>query len=194
LVSVLHGGGTHVLDYRDHAGLDLLAHLAQHTGSTPEAATFWLAVLEMRANIAADLVRLCALRGSKKVKAELVAIADRMRKAETDQDLFALEVRFWHCVHDGADNIAYRLAFNSMLAGVNTLGDFARTQSVLEVKHQGYRVELAKLIAAGDADEAEATTRATMRAGVEAVRKLLRKTASPSATPAPKRKAGRRSR
>ena len=30
--------------------------------------------------------------------------------AQTDAELFALEVRFWDRIHDGADNIAYRLA------------------------------------------------------------------------------------
>jgi DNA-binding FadR family transcriptional regulator len=174
LVQISQGGRTRVLDWTTHAGLDLLALLAERPRTGEETASFWLSVLEMRAAHAADMVRLCALRGDAKLKTELVQIANDMRAAPSDQALYALEVRFWDGVLEGADNLVYRLAFNSMVKAAFAMGEGARSWSVHEVKRAEYRLPLALAIAAGDAARAETLTRTQMRAGLDAFSVALR--------------------
>lgn len=172
LVKVSQGGGTKVLDFTRHAGLDLLALMAEGARGGADVFRYWLAVLEMRAAIGADLSRLCALRASAEVRADLLAISEQMQSAAEEQ-LFALEVRFWDRMLDGADNIAYRLACNSMRKGTYAVPDMAKKWSAAECKQSGYRAAIAQAIAAGEADSAETRTRSDMRTAVEAFARLL---------------------
>jgi GntR family transcriptional repressor for pyruvate dehydrogenase complex len=167
LVAIAQGGSTKVLDYTRHAGLDLLGILSEHARGGEDVAHYWLSVLEMRVVVGTDVARLCALRGSHAVKNDLRAIAAQMKVAADDEALFALEVRFWERMLDGADNIAYRLAFNTMVKSVGVMGRVAQQWSVSEVRHSGYRAATAAAIAAGNAARAEAVTRKAMRKSVE---------------------------
>jgi GntR family transcriptional regulator, transcriptional repressor for pyruvate dehydrogenase complex len=83
LVQVAQGGGTRVLDFRRHAGLDLLPLVAENQRSGVEALEFWFSVLEVRAAQARDIVRLCALRASAQLKQELVVLASELQAAES---------------------------------------------------------------------------------------------------------------
>ncbi|HEX4477818.1 MAG TPA: GntR family transcriptional regulator [Polyangiaceae bacterium] len=185
IVKVSQGGGTKVLDYQRTAGLDVLAFMAEHAREGADVAPLWLSVLEMRSANAADIVRLCALRASREVRDELVRIAAEMdAKMNDEQALFALEVRFWETVMDGADNIAYRLSFNTLLKGVFAIPDMSRHWTVEEIRRSGSRMVLARAIADGDADKAEADTRAATRASAESFAKLIGKaTVAPSPSP-----------
>jgi DNA-binding FadR family transcriptional regulator len=177
LVKIAQGGSTKVLDYLHHAGLDLLGLLSEHARGGDDVAHYWLSILEMRAAVATDVARLCALRGSRGVKDELRAIATQMTKAAADDELFALEVRFWERMLDGADNVAYRLAFNTMVKSVRVMGEPAQKWSVQEVRNSGYRVATAEAIAAGNAAKAEAVTREAMRKSVDVFARHLPKRA-----------------
>jgi GntR family transcriptional repressor for pyruvate dehydrogenase complex len=168
LVRIAQGGTTRVLDFRQHAGLDLLAVMAEHASDGDQIAAYLLSILEMRAAIGVDVARLCALRADLTVRGNLVATAAEMKAATRDDQLFELEVRFWERRHDGADNLAYRLAFNSLLKGAHAMGPLARQWSIDEIKRSDYRGPLTAAIAAGDATKAEAMTRDAMRAPVEA--------------------------
>lgn len=173
LVKVSQGGGTQVLDYRRHAGLDLLALMAKYARGGMDVAKSWLAVLEMRAAIAADVSRLCAIRGSREIKDQLVAISEQMRNTSDARKIFDLEIHFWDLVIEGADNIAYRLAFNSLLTGSRTAPDVAVEWSVGEVKANDYRRAIAEAIAAEDAERAETQTRKTMRATIKVLARMI---------------------
>jgi DNA-binding FadR family transcriptional regulator len=189
LIKIAQGGGTLVLDFKRSAGLDLLALMAEHAHAEDADMTYWLAVHEMRAALATDAVKLCARRASQDAKAEIVAAAERMTTA-SDADLFALEIRFWEHVIDGADNIAYRLAYNSLLRAVLAPAavQLAEQWTVYEIKEAGYRLGIANAIAAGDAASAEAKTRESMNLVVDLLRKhpavASRHTASPTTSPA----------
>ncbi|MGO9837317.1 MAG: FadR/GntR family transcriptional regulator [Polyangiaceae bacterium] len=178
LVAIAQGGSTKVLDYLRHAGLDLLGILSEHARGGEDVAHYWLSILEMRAAVATDVARLCALRGSQAVKDDLRAIARQMSVAADDDVLFALEVRFWERMLDGANNVAYRLAFNSMVKSVGVMGRAAQLWSVNEVRNSGYRVATAAAIARGNAPQAEAVTRKAMRESVEAFAARLPKGAA----------------
>src|SRR5436305_7969712 len=96
LISVTHGGATRVLDWRAHGGLELLVDLAAHEPA------LLASVVEMRASIGADAAALCARRAPQSIELD-------------GDDLEAYE-RFWERVVEGSGNIAYRLAFNSLVA------------------------------------------------------------------------------
>jgi GntR family transcriptional repressor for pyruvate dehydrogenase complex len=167
LVKISQGGGTKVLDFKRHAGLDLLAIMSEYARGGDDVAAIWLAVLEMRAAIASDLARLCALRADAEVKQDLVLLAQQMKATSSDDELFRLDVRFWERLADGAGNIAYRLALNTMTRSVEVKGTLAIQWSVYELKKGEFRLPIATAIASGDAARAEAVTRAAMRAAVE---------------------------
>jgi DNA-binding FadR family transcriptional regulator len=169
LIRVSRSGGAEVTDFKKTAGLDLLGMMAEHAHGG-EVDRYLLSVLEMRALIGADVVRLCTLRARRPVRDELLAIAVTMRAAPSDAALFELEIRFWEYLLEGADNIAYRLAFNSLLKGAYSMGTLAQDWSLAEIRSSDYRVPLAAAIAAGNADEAEALTRKVMGGPIEALR------------------------
>jgi GntR family transcriptional regulator, transcriptional repressor for pyruvate dehydrogenase complex len=161
LLKIAQGGATQVLDFKYHAGLDLLAMLAEHVRGSADI-SHWLSVLEMRAAIGADVVRLCALRASQSVRDELVQISDEMKLTNDQAALFALEVRFWDRLLEGSGNIAYRLAFNTLVKGSLALGERAIELSIYEIEKSGRRESLARAVAAGDAEHAEAEIRSGM--------------------------------
>jgi GntR family transcriptional regulator, transcriptional repressor for pyruvate dehydrogenase complex len=165
LIKISHGGGSRVADYWRHAGLDLLALMAEYPSAGEGTKRHWKAVHEMRRSTAADVARLCARRASPELKAEIAEIARKMREVADGPELFALDLRFWDRLLDGADNIAYRLAFNSLIKGIlaPAVADFARSFSIAEIKQSGYRMAIANAILAGDSRAAELETRAALR-------------------------------
>ncbi len=168
LVRIAHGGTTRVLDFRRHARLDLLALMAQHATGGAEIARYQLAVLEMRAAIGADIVRLCTLRADDEIRSDLIRLATEMRAAASSETLFALEVRFWERLLDGAANIAYRLAVNTLVEGTYGMGEVAKEWFIAEIRASDYRMPIALAVRDGDADKAEAIARQIMRAAVDA--------------------------
>ena len=168
-MKIAQGGGTKVLDFARSAGLDLLALMAEHAQVRDDTLRNWLAVHEMRAAVAADAARLCALRASSELKAAVLSVACKMRDLGDGAEVFTLEVRFWDLVIEGAANIAYRLAFNTLLKSVFTpeIAGLAQQWSLHEVKQSGYRVPIAQAIAAADADMAESLTRTSLRGVVD---------------------------
>ncbi|MEY4509140.1 MAG: hypothetical protein RLZZ450_1262 [Pseudomonadota bacterium] len=186
LVKIAQGGHTRVLDYRRHAGLEMLTLFAEYANGNEQIMGHWFAVLEMRASMATEVVRLCALRASPELRKELVEIAEKMRSSRDPQEIYTLEVWFWERALEGADNIAYQLAFNSLIKSSIRMGHAAREMSVQEVKNCGYRVSLAEAIAAGDADRAETETRVQMRRDLDKLSKLFgrRRTADQAAVAA----------
>ncbi|MDB4991127.1 MAG: GntR family transcriptional regulator [Myxococcaceae bacterium] len=173
LVKIAQGGHTRVLDYKRHAGLELLALFAEYASGQEQVIGYWFSVLEMRAAMAADVVRLCAQRASRELKQELVEISQKMEATSDVQEVYALEVRFWDRVLDGADNLAYRLAFNSLMKSAFRMGKAARELSVSEVRANGNRISLARAIADGDAERAETETRTQARIGLAALTHLF---------------------
>jgi DNA-binding FadR family transcriptional regulator len=136
LVLVTHGGATRVADWRRTAGLDLLVSLAA-TGGGPELVR---AIVEMRAAIGADVARRCAERSP-----------DVAAEPSGDEDGY---VEFWEAIVDGAGNVAYRLALNTLVAAQRTGAIdpdiYAPERSDLDAQRA-----LAGAIAAGDPDGAQ---------------------------------------
>ncbi len=115
LVRISHGGATRVLDWRDSGGLELLADLG--TIGAPAPAELERSVIEMRASVGVDAARLCAERAGDDARAEIERLAGAAAAA-VGGPVAELEQRYaalWRAVVIGSGNLAYRLAFNSLL-------------------------------------------------------------------------------
>jgi GntR family transcriptional regulator, transcriptional repressor for pyruvate dehydrogenase complex len=162
LLSVVQGGRTKVLDFRRTAGLDLLALVAEHAegADVVEGLLPLLAgALEMRAGIGVDVARLCAQRAGDEVRGELLEISELLAGAPGGAELLALDQRFWQRVLDGAGNLAYQLAFNSLIRAVHVQQGLSVSWLEQELKRGDYRRPIAAAIAAADGEGAAAATR-----------------------------------
>jgi GntR family transcriptional regulator, transcriptional repressor for pyruvate dehydrogenase complex len=151
LIRISQGGATRVRDWRHEGGLDLLLELGETTDPPPEL-NLEQAVLEMRASIGADAARLCATRASAVQRAEIIAEAERLAVAE---DRYEIYERLWARIVDGAENIAYRLALNTLVAGQRVL-ELDAAMVADELRDARAVRELTQAIAAGDAQDAHA--------------------------------------
>lgn len=163
LVKVVQGGRTSVLDFRRTAGLDLLAVVAEHAQPVEGLAPLLASALEMRAGIGADVARLCARRAGGApgggLGKELLALARELRETEAGAELLALDQRFWQRVLDGAGNLAYQLAFNSLIRAVHAQREISLPWLEQELKRSEHRHPIAAAIAAGDGGAAAAAAR-----------------------------------
>jgi GntR family transcriptional regulator, transcriptional repressor for pyruvate dehydrogenase complex len=160
LVRVSQGGRTTVLDYRRNAGLDLLAIVAEHVEPVEGLTPLLTSALEMRAGIAIDLARLCAERGDRARGAKLLEIAGQLAETSDGEELLELDERFWQTIVDGAGNLAYQLAFNSLIRAVHARRELSLPVLERELKRGAHRLPIAEAIAAGDADAAAEAARA----------------------------------
>lgn len=166
LVRVAQGGATRVLDWRAHAGLDLAMSLGG-AGDVLPVETLVRDVVEMRACLGADAARLCARRGTDEAKAAVVAAVAAYAAVAPDLDRMGeANIALWRAVLTGSGNIAYLLAFNSLVGGALAVGRVPtgrRTAELLDVA--GHR-RLGAHIAAGDAEAAEAQAKALLTAPI----------------------------
>lgn len=173
LVSVRHGGTSHILDYRKSAGLDLLAALLID-GDGFDAGVV-RGVMEMRSAIAADATRLAATRADAGVAPRLGAIVAEMRAAAADlSKLQSLAVEFWSTIIDASDNIAYRLAYNSLRDTYDQCRDLLATALADELRDYERYAAIAECIGNGDAAAAERQARELVRRGEESIVRILR--------------------
>jgi GntR family transcriptional repressor for pyruvate dehydrogenase complex len=129
LVTISQGGATRVRDWRRHGGLELLLGLDR----VPPGLEIERAVMEMRASIGADAARRAATRATAVQRAELEARAE-MLAAETDLGVRnTIYEAFWDLIIDAADNLAYRLALNTLVSGQQLVSvDAARVAAEIE--------------------------------------------------------------
>jgi DNA-binding FadR family transcriptional regulator len=170
LVEVSQGGRTRVLDWRRSAGLDLALGLAGAPTAPPALAGLVRDALEMRACIGADAARLCAQRGSREAVEALLAATDAYEAVGADlAALDAADIAWWRLIVEGSGNLAYLLAFNTLVGGTLLLGTVPppepRAAELLDVA--GHR-RLARHIADGEADAAERLAREILSRGIAA--------------------------
>lgn len=173
LVSIQHGGGTTVLDYRDSAGLDLLVELLLRPDGSLDT-TVMRSILEMRASIGRDIARLAAARGGQPCADALTLIIDRMAAAEGDlATLQVLSLEFWGELVRGSGNVAYRLAFNTLR---ETYGRFRHLfTQILQTELTDYAryAALRDAVVRQDPDSALATAEALIEQGAASLRGVL---------------------
>src|SRR5918992_1914398 len=130
LVRISQGGATRVRDWRRHGGLDLLLEISC-SSDVPHGLGLERAVMEMRASVGADAARRCAARASRVVRAELEARAEMLAAEDDLGARNTIYEAFWDLVIEGADNLAYRLALNTLVAQQAVRLDAARVAAEL---------------------------------------------------------------
>ncbi|WP_073251814.1 FadR/GntR family transcriptional regulator [Cryptosporangium aurantiacum] len=156
LVEVSHGGATRVLDWRTHAGLEVLGDLAASELASGEILR---SALEMRLAIGVDAARLAAVRASAVAAAE---IEDFVTGSTGVSDPIVLAERyeqFWRLIVLAGENVAYQLAYNSLVTAMNQNVAVTRPLSAPEAADLATQRVLASAIAASDADGAATAAR-----------------------------------
>jgi GntR family transcriptional regulator, transcriptional repressor for pyruvate dehydrogenase complex len=156
LVRTRHGGATTVQDYRLDGGLDLLPLLVASPDHVTDPRVV-RSLMELRALIGTDAARLAALRHSPSHQHRWATAIQRMSDCRDGDDLPGLQAAaldFWEAVVDASDNLAYRLAFNSLRAAyvplLLPLGPLLR----IEVEQVEAHAALCQAMAAGREDDA----------------------------------------
>jgi DNA-binding FadR family transcriptional regulator len=158
LVRITQGGATRVRDWRRHGGLELLLELDELPPGAERD------VMEMRASVGADAARRCATRATAVQRAELEARAE-MLAAETGRDVRnTIYEAFWDLIIEGAGNLAYRLALNTLVAGRQVSVDAIRVAAELD-DPDAIRA-LAAAVARGDDEDAHARARELLERSV----------------------------
>jgi DNA-binding FadR family transcriptional regulator len=174
LVEVRHGDATRVRDFHRSAGLDLLPSLLVGAGGVVDPAVV-RSIMEMRATIGPDLAGWCAVRATPEQVARLRATADLMAAAAPDDlaTLARLDLDFWDELVEGADNIAYRLALNSLRRVVELAGPPLHAVLAGELRDQAGHEAILAAIEAGDGPGATAMAARLLAQGTAAINGLL---------------------
>lgn len=171
LVSVRHGGGAQVLDYQSSAGLDLLSELLFAGGELNVALA--RDVLEVRAVLGPEIARRCAERGGDPIADRLDALVDVMAEDEDLDRRHAKALEFWATLVDGSNNLAFRLAHNSLMASYETFSDALTQVMQEELRALDLFRDVSRAVRDGDGDAAHEQARALLAIGERAIRALL---------------------
>jgi DNA-binding FadR family transcriptional regulator len=151
LVRVHHGGATRVLDWRTTAGLDLLAHLPFAGEDAPDPALL-RSVVEARRWIGMDVARLAAERARAAAIAGLRArVASGAAPAGDPAALAERYEELWRALVAASGNVAYLLAYNSLLAAGHAAPAASREVFAAEAADLPAHAALVEAVAAGDA-------------------------------------------
>ncbi len=173
LVTIQHGGGARVLNYRHSGNLDLLTRLLFHSDGTIDLGVA-RSTMEMRAAMAPDIARLCAKRRQPQHLHQLFEVVAAM--ADHPDDLPALQslaLQFWDVLVDGSDNIAYQLVFNSLREAYDRLRELLVEVLATELRDLAAYRAIAEAIHRSDDLSAAAVAQTLMNHGSSAVFQLL---------------------
>jgi DNA-binding FadR family transcriptional regulator len=165
LVAVRQGGISRVLDYRDSAGLELLGALLVDADGHFDPRVV-RGILEMRTALGPDVARLAALRGGRRCADALDrAVADGEGAGGELRRLQEIANRFWATLVEGADNIAYQLAFNALEETYDRCRELLARALSSELADVDAYAAIAAAVRRGDGAAAEAAARARLRRG-----------------------------
>ncbi|HET9104489.1 MAG TPA: GntR family transcriptional regulator [Solirubrobacteraceae bacterium] len=149
LVQVSQGGPTRVLDWRASGGLDLIVDLVRDHSERIDPGLM-SAITEMRTCIGVDVARRCAERAS---AARREAAAGQSEVAAATRELAArtaANTALWVELVDGAGNLAYRLALNTLVEGVAAFPELDARLNAPRDDDAGHYAALAAALRAGD--------------------------------------------
>jgi len=173
LVEARQGGGTFVCDYRRRAGLDLLPGLLRTASGRFDPAVV-RSVMEMRSALAPDVAALAARRRDPDQLARLRAHAAALGEAPPDAvgSGSALSC-FWDELVDASGNVAYRLAYNALLAVADLGGESLGRLLAAEREPFSDYASLVAAVGERDSEGARALAARIVRRGQEAVARAL---------------------
>lgn len=173
LVSVRHGGTSHVLDFRDTAGLDLLAELIVTADGRFDTGVV-RGIVEMRSALAPDIARLAARRARRTHCDALDRAATAMADGRDDLlRLQGLAAEFWSDLVDAANNLAYRLAYNSLRATYDQCRALFTQVLAAEISNVGRYRAIAAAVRRRDAHGAERLARQLIQRGERSLLAVL---------------------
>lgn len=171
-ISIHHGGGSRVEDFKKRGGLDLLSQLILRADGTVDTRVA-RSVVEMRSALGPDIARLAALRASKKLKKQLSSIVDQMDEVEALAELQRLSMEFWELLVEGSGNVAYRFAFNTLQSTYREIAGVMTQVLAAELTDRASYRAVADCVDTGDAPGSEAQARALLHKGAEGIFELI---------------------
>ncbi|MCU1455619.1 MAG: GntR family transcriptional regulator [Acidimicrobiales bacterium] len=169
LVDIRHGGGTRVADFRRGAGLDLLPRLLLLPDGSINPHTV-RSIMEMRAAIGPDIARRCAERARAPQVSALAEVVESLALADDDLgQLSTLDLAFWDALTEGADNIAYRLAFNSLRSVYEPAAPLLREALAPELRDLAGHRAIAQAVARGNGPAAARAAQRLLALGTAVV-------------------------
>jgi GntR family transcriptional repressor for pyruvate dehydrogenase complex len=167
LISVRHGDAMRVRDWRDHGGLDVIAHVLLSSGGLD--ASILRDVLEARGLMLQELAALAASRRSDEAAERLAALAQGIADSADDTAAQLVDFAFFEELAQAAGNVVFRLIMNTIrelyFANAHLLPVTARREELVPLYERA-----ATAIAARDANRARvavAELAALQRARIE---------------------------
>lgn len=153
LLKIEHGGKTMVLDWRSHAGMEMIGALTA-AGVIP-AGQALMDGLWMNRRVGPDAARLCARNASDEQLAAVAAAAEACPESGTLEELSNADQALWAAILDGSGNICYRLSLNTFNRVVREASRDAFLNATAEVRgDREARLKLAEALTARDGAKA----------------------------------------
>lgn len=153
LVEVRHGGATQVLDYRQEAGPDLLSSLLVNAQGEIQVDVA-RSVVRMRQVLSPEIAGDAASQQVPEVAAGLSLICRKMAATKDVLTLQVLAFEFWDALVDASNNIAYRLAMNSLRKTYDHIGGLLVQVMERELLDLASFEQLAEAVRDGDRQHA----------------------------------------
>jgi DNA-binding FadR family transcriptional regulator len=174
LVSIHPGGSTRVLDFRRSAGLDLLnALLFSASGALRiEAAR---SLVELRSALGPDIAGRAAMRATAEDHAALAHSLEEMRAIPVT-NLVARQrqsLELWRLLVIASDNLAYRLAFNTMEQAWGTIQDLVAPALRDELEDQAGYERLVRAVQRGNPAASRRAAQRLVSRGEASVLRIL---------------------
>ncbi len=157
LVVTRHGGGSVVLDYREHASMDMLPHLVMPRGQLDPAAL--RSIIEFREMLMPMMAQLAAQRIDDEQRSRLEALVAQIDAVEDAAAMQDLDLEFHSIVAKASENLAFMLIFNSVR---HAYRDYRSFFTAMFEPTEALRARYHKLLDAlvkADPGEAEAASR-----------------------------------
>ena len=174
LVAIHPGGSTRVLDFRRSSGLDLLAALL-FSGSGALRIEAARSLVELRTALGPDIAARAATRGGPAATDELERALATLRALPTTE-LVARQrqsLELWRVLVVASDNLAYRLAFNTMEQAWSTIQDLVAPALRDELEDQRGYDRMVRAVERGDAASARRAATHLVGRGEAGLLKIL---------------------
>lgn len=184
LIAVRQGGPTRVLDYRKHAGIELLSALVVGADGRVDAEVVE-SIMEMRTTLAPALAAAAAKRITEPDRDRLREALNALKSVKQPVKRAQVSKALWDVLVDASNNIAYRLAFNSLTSTTEQLGDLLGHVLAVEFSQTDVYAALAHAVITGDPEGATAHARTLVETGEQAMGALVSQVASLSLNQTP---------
>jgi DNA-binding FadR family transcriptional regulator len=167
IVSTVRGGGTKVLEFERHAGLELINDIIRYQTKTFNKNAV-RSLMEMRIAMGIDVVRLATTRRNEAAVSRLhEQLASLEESINSPKELLPKVMAFWDIVIQASENIAYQLAFNTMRETYYRFGElgvfvihkrfniseYRDVINAIEEKDPEKAADLVKTVLVNDSDE-----------------------------------------